>query len=402
MDIVVKKRTFATIKEYFIVMLIILATDSLWVRASFNSYNFYVIIIIGLLLGAKTFIDRKVYRKNLVILIMAFSIIITQLANNMLNMFLIYKVSIIFLGLWIITNIKFIDFIRKFINIMVVLALVSIITLMLRTFIINTVPLKIITRGTMKFHTMYITNFYVDSGGNSIMRNLGAFWEPGAYQAYLNLALIFLNFIVKKDKYFMFKNLILIITIFSTLSTTGIVCFLLFVVALILNKDKKSIGTISTVLLLFLCIILFLNKNSIIHNILFSKFSSDSTSYISYSTRLNAVLNEVNIIINSPLIGVGFNKYAAIYKELSSNLFMDAVTTCTSLAAWSIYGVIYFVCFNLGFIKIARKVCKSFLSLLIILVIFIVILNTEDWTFSLLFNILCIYGLNKTNVIETE
>ena len=60
--------------------------------------------------------------------------------------------------------------------------------------------------------------------GIGTTRNAGMFWEPGAFQCYINLALVILFFDKNKEEYNgkKFKLIIFIITLLTTQSTTGI------------------------------------------------------------------------------------------------------------------------------------------------------------------------------------
>lgn len=68
--------------------------------------------------------------------------------------------------------------------------------------------------------SIYIYNQLDGIYSGFVSRNCGMFWEPGAYQGYLNIAVMFALLFdeVKKVKY---QILILIITILTTKSTTG-------------------------------------------------------------------------------------------------------------------------------------------------------------------------------------
>ncbi|MBN1126161.1 MAG: hypothetical protein JXA82_14225 [Sedimentisphaerales bacterium] len=77
-----------------------------------------------------------------------------------------------------------------------------------------------ITRRPLFLHTFF---------GDFSPRNFGMFWEPGAFQGYLILALIFLAFI-KNDmsqKQYVYSLLILCAAVLSTLSTTGYIALIL-------------------------------------------------------------------------------------------------------------------------------------------------------------------------------
>ena len=95
----------------------------------------------------------------------------------------------------------------------------------------------------------YLTPFYTLGWANIPVfgRNAGMFNEPGSHQIFLNFALLFLlcdddNFDMKASKY-RISIILLIITIFTTLSTTGFIC--LGVVLLTVSLKKKENETIT-------------------------------------------------------------------------------------------------------------------------------------------------------------
>lgn len=81
-------------------------------------------------------------------------------------------------------------------------------------------------------------------------RNMGPFWEPGAFAGYLNLALM-LNLVYTRkitSKY----NIIFIITILTTRSTTGYVALFFVLISFLIFSSRLSLGKITLMFLLLL------------------------------------------------------------------------------------------------------------------------------------------------------
>lgn len=397
MQLILKKDKLKELNEYLIVAFIIFVTDTLWFRSSFRPLNYYIIDILGFISIIQILASKNIKKIYAPMILMIISIIISQIINKSTDMLGIYKIMVILLAISLYRNISFYSFVDKFVKIIIGLSLLSLVCILGKSIIFKIFNLKTINNGAIEFYTLYVMNFYRDIYGGFIERNLGAFWEPGAYQAYLNLAIIFLNFTVKNKKNLIIKNTILVCTVFSTMSTTGIICLVLVGLALIFNEKRKDSLFKFIVIMFLLIITVFIFKNNHIQEILFSKFNSESTSYISYSTRINSILSELLIVSKSPIIGIGIKNYQLIYESISLRYFMDPVTTSTSLASWSMFGFIYFLIFNWGYIKIAKNISNSKITFIIICAIFIIILNTENWCFSALFNILPVYGILNKN-----
>lgn len=138
-------------------------------------------------------------------------------------------------------------------------------------------------------------------------RNSGIFWEPGGYQIFLNLALLFSmdkkEFVFSKKE--IFKLLIFIISILTTKSTTGYIILALMFFYFIIKSSKKNNSR--TYLLLFcfiimpiIFILLFFLLNS---TVVQGKFSESNYSYLE---RRNHLTNSWNAIKLSPILGFGY------------------------------------------------------------------------------------------------
>ena len=136
-------------------------------------------------------------------------------------------------------------------------------------------------------------------------RNAGVFWEAGIYQCYLNIALFILLYIApgNKGRKNYVKITIILITILTTLSTSGYIIMVLMLSCKLLGQYKQSknraqliLGILSPILIIIM--IMALIKSETFYN----KFFTDHISLSMRETDLNAVLP---IIHDSGLFGFG-------------------------------------------------------------------------------------------------
>lgn len=161
--------------------------------------------------------------------------------------------------------------------------------------------------------SVFFYTFRMPTAIESNVRNSSLFWEPGAYQAYLNIC-FFLNFVNIKFlyKHERFKLLFLVLCLLTTFSTTGYVLFFLLLLAYLIKYSKVHKGTIF--LLSFVLLSLgaylfftldFLNEKIVAQNErAFERNSNDEFD----PNRLGALLFDMHYIEKSPFIGNGFHE----------------------------------------------------------------------------------------------
>lgn len=89
---------------------------------------------------------------------------------------------------------------------------------------------------TILFYNHHNVNFVYDGG----YRNCGMFWEPGAFQGYINLVpLLFYNELKQLWQQERISCIILIIALITTFSTTGYVVFM-FIIGTAVIKNTQS------------------------------------------------------------------------------------------------------------------------------------------------------------------
>lgn len=137
-------------------------------------------------------------------------------------------------------------------------------------------------------------------------RNAGIYWEPGAFQLYLNLALMFIIFAKNNINNKICVAPLFIITIITTKSTTGYIILAAIIMYSIMTKrikvksrNMKIIGT-ALILIISIISIAFLLKSDVI-----SKKFENTEHKSSYSIRRNDAFGTFDIITKYPINGVG-------------------------------------------------------------------------------------------------
>lgn len=160
-----------------------------------------------------------------------------------------------------------------------------------------------------RMNPLYIYRIGTETGIHTTLqtRNTGLFWEPGAYQGYLNLALLFLlvgTSNTEKNKVWKIRVAILTITVLSTQSTMGY--FILVLNYLIFFFIRMNPGKISARTIVFMSLglaAIFVVLNS---GVVQDKFNSETGQYQSFVIRLNDNRSGIEACFVSPLIGLGY------------------------------------------------------------------------------------------------
>ncbi len=218
-------------------------------------------------------------------------------------------------------------------------------------------------------------------------RNAGIFWEPGAFQVFLSLALIFEIYFVKKS---LVRKAILIAAITSTVSTIGLlVLVILSAVRLFSIKSLKHF-----VLPVVFISVLFVFD--VFDTLLWGKFDGVNISGVD---RLVGQLADIQLFLSAPLFGVGFAMYPEAFKSAALALGAFAPTSTnsfTGLLALNgiLYSLLLFLPMFAFFIKSSVKNSDRIISL----AIYILLLSSQGLFNQLLFVAIMFYGFqNRTN-----
>lgn len=389
------KLSFSQIKEIlftlFVLMLIML-TDSLWIRnVSFN--RFYLMIVIGIVfffLGLNHCPKKKFYTIGIIIA----ALFICLAINRDLSLMIPYKAAIVFIAWFVAYNVDYERLIKRYVDIMLFISVFSLLCMVFRDLIVGNPAIPTLPVGTYGTKALFFTNVKIGSNNLYFLRNQGPFWEPGVYQAYLNLALFYLVFAIHEKKK-AWKIALLIIAIASTMSTTGYVVFAFIVMAYLLSKETRGIGNKIWIAVIAIAVVFLAINNDTVNYLLFDKLGATSINYISNATRLYSIVQNFKGIGMNPITGIGPSSFSKLFEDSTSifGVVSTGVNTTTSLSVWALYGVIYFVIFNLGILCFPRQFVHNTTPYILVIVALIIIYNTESLNYSLFFNIVTMIGL---------
>ncbi len=237
---------------------------------------------------------------------------------------------------------------------------------------------------------------YLFNPSASILRFTGIFWEPGVYAAYLCVFIFFELFIGKsKNRLFL---ILCVISLIFTFSTTGYICVgLLFIALLFNNRTMKVRNKILLLSVLFIGIITVIT-NETLFNALFEKILNPGESF---GDRLYSIGGNFLAIKENPLLGVGTIKSAEIVKQyiMQQGLLKSYSNLNTILANFSVFGLIPGLYFCFALTKYSFAIKASMISKVIVLLVFVFMLSSTNYVFSLFFNVIFFlpYNLNTSN-----
>lgn len=310
---------FCELLQYLIVIIVILECNSIYSQI----YGYHLITrcimvvlasvsLIYLIKQKKTKTNKNIFVFIIYDILCSLFMIINT--NSISGYGVIILVFLMFLPLLMIylsslTNDELKKLIKKFIDVVIVISIISIIfwVVILLFKLKPTNYIKIVWAKPYSVIQSYF-NIYFNTQdvwwitGTSLMRNTGIFTEGPMYSAILVVALIFnniLNFENTKSNFI--KTCVLFITMLSTISVTGIICSIIIIVtnvreyALSLKENYRKVFAIGLVIIL-ICMA------PIVFKFLSKKLETSSAGHRNMDIR-----NGLNVFLEEPLLGNGIN-----------------------------------------------------------------------------------------------
>lgn len=240
--------------------------------------------------------------------------------------------------------------------------------------------------------TQYATNFFYTYITYWPMRNAAFFREPGVYQIYLNVALLFYYNINRNktiDKYV----IIILLAIFTTLSSAGIVMGIAILVFRLLQT--RNAGAMQNVLVLAFAMVAYVGISfmfdAIFYKVMLGTEESGSTFARYYSLSV-----PMRICFDYPFFGCGANEFTSLLRDyrvdggdyLTPGLVTNSITVNFATSGFFV-GIMYVTLFVNG----VKNICVTYKYPLIFVIIMFVLVSCENITYSLLFNLLLMFGL---------
>lgn len=259
------------------------------------------------------------------------------------------------------------------------------------------------------------TNMIIYAASKHNTRNMGMFWEPGAFQTFINLALLFE---ISKEKVNKKTVALYCVTILTTYSTTGYLAMAL-VLALQFFRKKISIKRkiiLFSLLLVIIGVCLFLpavnrllfasslnGQSTVFGKVLnFSTRSSNPDVLTSADVRYNAIFEVWKAFLERPLWGYG-------YQGLAERMYIytHGMNTCTFLDWFAAYGLFYGAVAILGVVCFAASLTRDKICIALNIVILFVITMSENYIQHASIILMLFYGFypviaNRRSMKERE
>lgn len=302
-------------------------------------------------------------------------------------------------------NWSFEEFKTSYVKVLFFLSVVSLVMMVL--FFLLPSVMNTLFRVQNINNTAYHNNFVIFTkitNESGFGRNCGMFWEPGAFQTFISIGLLFES---SKEKPSIRNIVVFAVTILTTLSTTGFFSLLFILVYMLLSDYGENGKKIKRVISIFMLIVtIFIAMNS---DLFFSKanytvfgklllyFRSDRyhSAISSVSIRINSVIQPIYIFIKNPILGVG----NAIFRDEMYDYTLG-VTSCTLVNWYAIFGVGVGIIMTLGIVNISKLVTCGKIKRFIVFLVFFITTASENYVTNVAIIIIILYGLCRNDEMK--
>ena len=342
------ENAFYGLIEYIFILFVILSFRTPFAAAAYKNYYFdEIVAILSIVLffieAYKVKIKYILFNKwvsvfFLYYIIMIFYIIMGGIGNGLkqfiAKFLIILPVLSLTFSLYFYEH-KIINLLKKYNNIMCIIALISLYFWFFGSILHYIQPTGKIYAdwgglyNYPSYHNLYFERQFLTFMGIKVLRNMGIFLEGPMYSSCLVIAIASELFLSDDLKYyedyntnykylhnfkrlFYPKTLILILTLFTTLTTTGYIMLIVMIFLLILinNPRNQQIKLLKYVFTIFIAIIAFYLAYMIF---------LDKSVTMSWKTRSDDYIAGFRAWMRSPVWGNGFgNLYAVVTQYMSS------------------------------------------------------------------------------------
>lgn len=380
--------------DLFAVVLVFLLSDSLLFATS-NIYLLNVLRRILPLFICLVFIFKG-RKLNNSVFILSICFFVSMIVNFEVDSFLFYitQIGYLLLAFYLSASIESDRFVRFFLFVLRVVCIVSIVCFFFSKQIasLNFIP-TITNSNGRSFKFLLFTNVPIDHNfTNMSRRNWGPFWEPGAFQFYLNIGIILALF--SKNKRWFFDFLLFAVTLLTTLSGAAVLSLPFIVLAFFFSKQKtkKHANIIILLLLLSLVIILFSFDN---FTEILSKITNSGSEEGSMDYRLGSLIANFRASLQYPLFGAppAFQKQlrANIIGSLNGVFSSGNVSTISGYFAYFGIPVGLYICYLI--FKSTKLVSKTIISRVFLFIAIFVMSSNENFMQSTLMCLIIVGGM---------
>ena len=326
--------------------------------------------------------------------IFSFFYLSSMIVNMDFRLGYFFMMIIYFICMIITTIYTFDDIYCFFSNAMYIVCLVSLIGYAIQLFIPRLLDYFPIIQNTsnINFYFLGISNLCFRT--DVLVRNWGPFREPGVFQLFIVVAVIYELFRKKKSNWI--KLVVFIFAIITTFSTTGYIALGVVILAVVLmNKNNMSIGQrrlLIGVVIVFVLLILYLSifTDLIIksdgYGSVFGKILGSYES-LSYNTRMASIWTNIKIFFENPIFGKGITYVDNHYSAIASSMYGMSIVDNTNMLFILLarFGLGAFIYFTLRLYKsLKESFSKNRVITLLIFISYLSLMIGENLSYSVI------------------
>ena len=326
-------------------------------------------------------------RVAFIFVILSVLILTTMFLNNDIRLGYFYKVALILYSIGLLRVLGFDELKDCFCKIIYVISAISLFLFALYMIvpgIFSIFPTLTNSAGN-RFYNAFL---YVQPAWSSAsLRNYGIFREPGVYQMYVIVALLFT--IANEQKSEIKKVIVLVVTVITTVSTTGYIALAVVILIYLRKKTNVTKNQKKIIMMVVSLGVLYLLTNTNLFSFdkehqyesVFYKLT-DITRWTTIA-RFASVTENIRIMLIKPIFGVGLAELDRLFPMLALENYGFASThnTNTFLIQFAAHGVVYGTLYIWGYVKFAKRLAGS-RDWLLYFFVFVILFMGENLTFS--------------------
>ena len=383
---IIKENKFLNKLEYVMIFLMLYISSSFFINAipgmiilGAHFVCVFILFIMSMLGGKKIIINSNIAMKTITLIAIiglgsmsARGDDAKQTTIDILQILIAYLYAL---------NFSFDNYIKKFTNLIYFLCFYSIVIYFLYIIVPDIIELLPDVKNS-NGHVAQNAIFSVIYNGKHA-RNQSIFWEPGAFQTYINLALLaelfYLKNITKK------RFIVYTIGIFTTYSTAGYIAALFIVYAYVTNlifttsgENKNRTRNLFFVLTVVIIVVfVFASMDTVLSNHVFGKFDTffgsggQTHRNTTSSVRFEAFIRPFKVFWNYPMFGAGTRGMHNFAHNERYNL-----NTCTFVNWFAYFGIFFGSLMMQMFYKFAKQFTKN--KLIVFMIFFAIFLVTAS------------------------
>lgn len=379
--------------HFLIVLFVIFATDALVTKTNQNPSARYATWAVIVLAGVCSFMRYCCHYYFRELAVIAVLILWGMVWNLNLTGGYIFKICLLFCGYAVTRITGWEDFKRYYCDIMYFIAAVSLACFMFHSIIASMTVIPSVSNGQLAFKNMIFS--IVPMGNYSIWswyRNYGIFWEPGVYQLYLNIAIMFTFFGKKKAGIKdIFRIFIYALAILTTFSTAGYFLLSMMAAAILLKSGNQWCRLF--VFTAFVAAVFYVMCDDSLRWYVFSKIKRGSESEASRNARLYSITSNLWVAVLHPF-GTGPWKFDTEIVRYQNLFGIGEFTNVNMfLQNFAIYGWAYGFYYAYKLWRFAKSLKENCLVTMILYFVLCLGLFNEPLTYSLMFS--CVIFFNE-------